>query len=180
MPFHSAFLTIDQWSAHCVAFWFLPLTVTSNRSTASCTRTTGISGTYPTGENTSIVGFVLCVVENASFHPIGAFLIPSFAVLALCWLEVAKMLKNHDACLMLLGKLDNAGTYQMSHMLVYVSHLLPRIHIVLFVLCNVASLFAIACDTSELFLPKSGYPLSTPNEKGGKSRTFTSSNGTDR
>src|SRR5258708_16147591 len=101
--------------------------ITSNGSTASCTRTTGISGTYPTGENTSIVGFVLCVVENTSFHPVGAFLIPSFAVLALCRLEVAKVLKNQDACLMLLGKLDNAGTYQMSHMLVYVSHLLPRI-----------------------------------------------------
>ena len=109
IPTHSACLAIHQWSTISIALGLLPFRVACNRSTASCTRATGILWAYPTGENTSIIGLVLGVVEDAPFHPEGTFAISTFAVLAFTWLEVAKVLKDENARRMLLGKLDNAA-----------------------------------------------------------------------
>jgi hypothetical protein len=109
IPAHSACLTIDQWSTHLIAFRFLPLRVACNWSTASCTRATGILWAYPTGENTSIIGLVLGKPENEAFHPEGPFAIRPSAVLAFARLEVAKVLKDENACLMGCRKLDNAA-----------------------------------------------------------------------
>lgn len=111
---HPACLAIHEWSTHSVALSLLPFRVSSNRSTTSCTGTTGILGAHPTRENTSIIGLILGVIEDAAFHPERAFAIASTAVLAFAGLEVPQVLKHEDACSMLLCKLDNAAGDQVS------------------------------------------------------------------
>src|SRR2546430_599318 len=119
-----------------------------------------------------MIGLILGILENTPFHPESPFAIASSAVLALLWFEIAQVLKHHDACLMLFGELDKTTAHQMSDLLINVSDLAPQIRIVLFVLRDDASLATVACNTTKLFLPKAGYPLSTSNKERGKSRTF--------
>ena len=92
---------------------------------ATSTFSTGIPRIDPTGENTSIIRFVLAVIENASLHPECPLAIASFAVLAFRWLEVSQVLKHHNGCFVLLGKLDNASAHQMSYLLINVADLAP-------------------------------------------------------
>lgn len=109
---------------------------------------TGISWIDTARENTRVISFVLAVVEDTPFHPIGSFVVASFAVFALGRFEIAKVFKHQDGCLMLLSKLDNASTHQMCYLLVYVADLLPEMCIVLLALCDDASLASVACDAS--------------------------------
>jgi hypothetical protein len=55
---------------------------------ATSTFSTGIPGIDPTGDDTSIVGLILTIVEYATFHPECPFAIASFAILTFRWLEV--------------------------------------------------------------------------------------------
>jgi hypothetical protein len=91
-----AYGTLAQWSTHLITLGLFSLMVACNQRSTFRTSTAGISGIYPTGENTSIVGFILCVVEDTPFHPEGSFAIASLAVLALLWFEIAKVLKYQD------------------------------------------------------------------------------------
>src|SRR6476660_1374954 len=99
---------------------------------AASTLTASISGAYPTGENTSIVGLILGILEKTPFHPEGTFAIASSAVLAFCGFEIAKVLKHENSCFVLLCELDDATAHQMSHVVVYIPDLGPQIGIVLF------------------------------------------------
>ena len=71
------------------------------------------------------------------------------------------MLKDEYGCFVLLGKLDNASTHQMGYLLICVADLVPQICIILFVFGDDASLASVACDPSELLLPKAIYPFTT-------------------
>ena len=90
------------------------------------------------------------------------------------------MLKHQNGRSMLFGKLDNASTHQVREGLISMGDLAPTVYVVLLPFCDDASLPAIACDPSELFIPKAGYLLTTANEPGGKTRTFNSLDGADR
>jgi hypothetical protein len=158
---------------------FLSFGVASDQRPAASALAAGIAWAHPTGKDASIVRFVLPIGENASFHPEGSFAVASLAVLAFFWFEIAKMLKDQDRCPMRLCKLDNATTDQMCELLIGMVHFLPQVSIVLLTFCNLASARAGACNTTEKTLPKAGYPLSTPNEEGRKSRTFAISNRAD-
>ena len=142
---------------------------------ATSTFTTGIPGIDPTGDDTSIVRFILGILENAPFHPECSFAIASLAVLAFGRFEVAEVLKHQYGGFVLLGKLDNASAHQMGYLLICVADLAPEICIVLFTFCDNASLASVACNPSELFLPKAIYPSTTSNKRGGEDRTFNSS-----
>jgi hypothetical protein len=109
---------------------------------------TGVSGIHTARENTRIVGFVLGIVEDTPFHPIGPFVVASFAVLAFCGFQVAQVLKDEDSSPIPLSKLNNAVTHQMSYLLIHISDVVPEMHVVLFVLCNNDSLASVACDAA--------------------------------
>jgi hypothetical protein len=91
---HTTFFAIHKWSTIGIALCFLSLCITSHHAPTASAFTAGVPRTYPTGENTSIIGFVLSIVENTAFHPIGTFLIPSPTVLAFGRFEIPKMLKD--------------------------------------------------------------------------------------
>src|SRR5450759_5514576 len=114
MALHATLRTGDQWSTIGISFCCLACVIPSNRAMAMSTLSTGVSWIDPTRENTRMVGFIFRVVEDASLHPECSFTIASFAVLALGRLKIAKVLKHHYGCLMLLSKLDNAGTDKVS------------------------------------------------------------------
>ena len=61
--------------------------------------------------------------------------------------------------------------------LVHVVDLAPEVGIVLFAFRDHASLASVACDPSELLLPKAGYPSAPSDKRGGEDRTFNSLNG---
>jgi hypothetical protein len=88
---------------------------------ATSTLPTGISGINPTGENTSIVGFVLGISEDTPFHPIRPLVVASFAVFTLCGFEVAQVLKDKDSSSVPLGKVDDAVTHQMCYLLINIA-----------------------------------------------------------
>jgi hypothetical protein len=142
---------------------------------ATGTFSTGIPGTHPTSDNTSIVRFIFCILENSPFHPECSFAIASSAILAFGWFEITEVLKDEDAGFVLLGKLDNASAHQMGDLLIGVADLAPEVCIILFAFCDNASLASVAGDPSKLFLPKAIYPSTTADERGGEDRTFNSS-----
>ncbi len=130
---HATLMASDQRSTHRVVFCWLSRVVACYKAMATSTFPTGIPGIDSTGENASIVRFVLRILENAPFHPVRSLLIASFAIRAFRRLEVAKMLKYEHSCLMLFGKLDNTSTHQMGDLLICIADLVPKIHIVLLI-----------------------------------------------
>ncbi len=107
-----------------------------------------VPGIDPTGEHIRVGGFVLAVVEDTSLHPIRPFVVTSFAVLALGRFEVPKLFKHQDSSLMRLRKLNNTSAHQMSEMVINVADLVPKLYVVLFILCKHARLASVACNAS--------------------------------
>src|SRR5260370_32871384 len=159
--------TSYQRSTIGIAFCWLSLCISGNKAMATSTFPTGIPRTHPTGENACVIRFIFCVFENASLHPKCSFAIASAAILAFRWLEVPQVFKHQYCGFVLRGPLDNVSTHQMGYMLIHVIDLAPEVCIILFAFCYDTSLSSIACDPSELFLPKAIYPSTTANELGG-------------
>src|SRR5260370_37682866 len=84
------------------------------------------------------------------------------------------MLKDEHACTVLFGELDNASAQQMRHVLIGMADLTPEADIVLFVLCNDASLRSVACYPPKQFLPKARYRSATADKAGGDDGAFNS------
>jgi hypothetical protein len=164
-----------QRSTRGISLSFLSLFVSSYKAIATGTFTTGIAGIDPTGDDTSIVGFIFCIRENAPFHPECSFAIASSAILPFGRFKIPEVLKDEYACSVLLDKLDNTSAHQVGYLLIGVADLTPQIGIIPFVLCNDASLATVTGDPSELFLPKAIYPSTTMNECGSENRTFNRS-----
>src|SRR5260370_27686827 len=119
------------------------------------------------GQDALVVRLILGVLEDPPFHPVGPFTVSAMAILAPGRLEIAQMLEHQDVRLLCLCKLDNAGAHQVRNLLIYRADLAPEVGIVLFILGNDASLGSVACNPSQLSLPKAGYLLAPPDEAGG-------------
>src|SRR5437879_2763283 len=171
---HPTLMTENQWRTRGVTFCWLACLIASNEALATSTFSAGIPRIHATGENTCIVRLILGIAENTSLHPEGPFLVASFTVFSLGRLEGPKVFKHQYRCLMLLSKLDHTSTHQMGSLLISMAYLVPEMSIVSFILCDDASLTSVACNPSELFLPKAGYPSPTRNTFGGEDRTFNS------
>ncbi len=78
-----------------------------------------------------------------------------------------------------LGKLDNAGAHQVGNLLVHLLDLAPEVGIVLFAFSDDARLGSVACNASELLLPKAGYLSAMPDKAGSEDRTFNGLDGAD-
>ena len=104
-------------------------------------------------------GLVLCVAENAPFHPVGAFAIATARIRALFRLQVAQMFKNQEARSVLPSELDNASAHQMRDLFVHVPDFGPEVGIVLFIVGNDASLGSVACNASKQFRALCPIPL---------------------
>ncbi len=145
---HATRSTRYQGSAIGVAFCWFPCIVSGYKAMATHALSARVPGIDPTGENTRVVGFVLAVGEDMSLHPIRPFVVTSFAVLALGRFEVPKVFKHQDSSLMRLRKLNNTSAHEMSEMFINVADLVPKLDVVLFMLCNHARLASVACNTS--------------------------------
>jgi hypothetical protein len=123
-------------------------------------------------DTTCIPRLVLRVLENAPFHPVGAFPVAAARILAFFRAQVAEMLEDQYACLLLDGELDNAGAHLVRDVLIDVPDLAPQISIVLFPFGNEASLRSVVCNASEQSLPKARYRCAISNEGSSQDGAF--------
>src|SRR5260370_11772884 len=105
-----------------------------------------IARVHPAGEDTHVIRVILRIFENTPLHPKCSFDVSPMAILALLRLEVPQVFKHEDGSPLLCGELDNASAHQMGDLLISVADLAPEVGIVLFVLCNDASLRSVACN----------------------------------
>jgi len=145
---HPTRLTEHERRTRGISFGGLACRVSSDKRMTTRTFSTRIARAYSAGDDSFIPRFVLCVLEDASLHPVGTFRVPPMAILAPLGFEIAQMLKHQDGRLVLFGKLDNARTHQVCQVLIPVPDLAPQVCIVLFALRNDASLGSRACDPS--------------------------------
>src|SRR2546426_10942318 len=139
---------------------------------ATRTFSTRIPGIDAAGDDPFLPCLVLGILEDASFHPEGAFAIAATTIHAFLWFELAQMLEDENGGFMLLSKLDNASTHLMRKVLIGMFDLAPEVYIVLFPVGDETRLATIAGNASKLLLPKAGYRLTTTDERGSQDRTF--------
>src|SRR5579885_2946824 len=82
------------------------------------------------------------------------------------------MLKDQDAGLMRLGKLDNTGTDLLGIVFVQGTYFSPQTNVILLSFGDDAGLAAVACHASKLSLPKAVQLLASTNKAGGNHRAF--------
>jgi hypothetical protein len=116
------------------------------------TLSTRVSGTHATGDEALIPCLVLGILEDASRDREGSFAVPTTAIPALLWLELAQMLKDKDGGSLLFGKLNNASTHLMREVLIGVPHLAPKVYVILFAFGDQSSLGSVAGNTSKQLL----------------------------
>src|SRR5436305_4507847 len=126
--------------ARGVAANVLPLGVTHYACMTAMAFSRRVARVDPAGENPSVPRLVFGVGEDPPLHPEGSLRVSPAAILALFRLEVSQVFKHQDGSLLLCGEQDNAGANQMGNVLIGVADLAPKVGIVLFVLCNDASL----------------------------------------
>jgi hypothetical protein len=147
---------------------------------ATSTFPTGVSGIDTGRDDPLIPRLVLGVLEEASLHPEGPFAVTPTTILALLRFELAQVLEDQNGGSMLLGKLHDASTHLVREILIGMPDLVPEGGVVLLPFDNQARLAALACNTSEQFLPKAGYLLTPTNEVGSQDRTFNGLDGAHR
>jgi hypothetical protein len=174
LPTHLTLWAGDQWHTVGIAFLWLPLRIAHHERMTASTLSAGVARVDPAGDDTVCPCLIFGVLEDAPLHPEGAFDVPSAAILALLWLEIAQVLKSQNAGSMLNGKLDNTCAHLMGLRVVAVPEFLPEIGVILLTFSDDARLAAVACDASKLSLPKAGYLFASPNKLSGKDRTFDS------
>ena len=140
MSSHLALLAEDQWRAGSIAFHGLSRIVANDRSVAAMAFSGGIVWVDPTGDNPLVPRLIFGVVEDPAFHPECPFRISPSTILALFRLEVPQVLEDEDRSSLLRGELHNASAHEMSYLRVYGADLAPEVGIVLFILCDDASL----------------------------------------
>ena len=145
---HGAVFTAHEGCAWGIALHWLARIVAHEEAVAAMTFPARIARVDPTGDDLLVPCLIFGIGEDTPFHQESPFAIAPVAIRALFGLEVTQMLEDKDRCLLLSGKLDNAGTHQMGNLLVHVADLAPEVGIVLFVLCNDASLGSVACNAS--------------------------------
>src|SRR6266567_2427021 len=94
----------------------------------------------PTGDNPLVPRLIFGVGEDPALHPEGPFRISPPTIRALFRLEVPQVLEDEYRSFLLRGELHNASAHEMSDLGVYGADLAPEVGIVLFVLCDDASL----------------------------------------
>lgn len=108
-----------------------------------------LTWTDAAGEDALVPRFVPGIGENTSLHPVRAFGIPTTAIPASLWLEIAQVFKHQNAGPLLPGKLDNPRAHQMRELFITLRDLSPEVHIVLFALCDDARLPSVAGNPSK-------------------------------
>jgi hypothetical protein len=141
--------THDQRCSGLIAFLWLTSMVTSHFLMTQRTFSTGILGIDTARDDPLVPRFVAAVTEDASFHPVHAFLVRTVTVAALVRLQIPQMFKHQDGGSVRLGKLDNPTTDEVSNLLVETMHAVPEIQIILLSLGTDASLASVAGDLAQ-------------------------------
>jgi len=147
---------LARLAQHQRSTWSVPLNrltgiVAHDQAMAAVTRSGCVGRVDAGGYNLVLPRLILGIAEDAAFHPVGALGVTTARVLPLFGLEIAQMLKDEHACTVLFGELDNASAHQMRHVLIGMADLTPEADIVLFILCNDASLRSVACYPPKQF-----------------------------
>ncbi len=169
---HLTLLTEAKRRARGISLDGLPLGIANDQAMATSTFSGRMARVDAGSQDTQVPRLVFGEVEDPPLHPEGTLAIPPVAILPFFRFEVPQVLEDQDTSPLLLGELDNASAHQMSTLLICVADFVPEGGIVLFVLGNDASLGSVACNPSQLSLPKAGYLSATADEAGGQDRTF--------
>ena len=180
MALHTTPLTQNQRSPLRISLCRLSFLIACHQAVTTSAFPTGVAWIDPAGDDALVPCLILGVREDAPLHPEGSLAVAPTAVRASLGFEMAEVLKHQDSSPVVVSKLDNASTHQVCERLIDVLDLAPEVDIVLFAIGEDASLAAVACNPSKLLLPKAVYLLATPDECGGKTRTFNSLDGADR
>jgi hypothetical protein len=92
---HLALWAETERGAGGVAFHRVSLRIANDSSVTAMAFSARIARIDTAGDDAACIpGFVLCVAENAPFHPVGAFGIAPARIRALLRLQVAQMFNN--------------------------------------------------------------------------------------
>src|SRR5260370_12549006 len=169
---HLALWAGDQRGAWSIAFNRLAGIVTHDQTMAAVTFPAGVARIHTTGDDPLVPRLIPGIPEKAALQPVGAFGVATARIPALFGLEIAQVLKHHDARSMRGCEPDNTSAHQVGHRLVTMADLGPEGGIVLLVFRDDASLRSVTCNASKRALPKARYLSAAPNEAGGQDGAF--------
>ena len=89
-----AYSALREWSTHLITLGLFSLVIACNRRATFRASTACVSWVDSTREDTHIIRFVLCILENAALQPECTLLVGSTALFAMLWFEVTKVLKH--------------------------------------------------------------------------------------
>ena len=160
-----------------IALFGLTLSITHNASTAARALPACVARTHAAGDDPLMPRLVFGVPEDAPFHPESPLAIAPAAIPAFLWSKLREVFKHQDGRSLLLREIDNAARNQVGKCLITGAGTAPRATLSCSPSAMRTGAVAVACDASQLPLPKVGYLTSSPDETGGQDRTFGSLNG---
>ena len=140
MSSHLALWAEHQGRAGRIACHSLSRRVANDLSVAAMAFSGGIAWVDPTGNDPLVPRLIFGVGEDPALHPECPFRISPPTIRALFRLEVPQVLEDEYRRSLLRGELHNASAHQMSDLGVYSAYLAPEGGIILFALCDDASL----------------------------------------
>jgi hypothetical protein len=171
--------THDQRCSGLIAFLWLTSMVTSHFLMTTRTFSTGILGIDTARDDPFIPRFVAGIAEDASLHPVHAFLVGTLTVATLFWLQTLQMLEHEDCGSMGFSKLDNPATDEVSNLLVETMNAVPEMQIILLSLGTDTGLASVTSDLAQERLPTTVDLCSVSEEPGSKRRAVRSQNRRD-
>jgi hypothetical protein len=160
-----------------IALFRLTLSIAHNGGMAARALPACVAWTHAAGDDPLMPRLVFGVPEDAPFHPEGPLAVATAAIPAFLWPKLREVFKHQDGRSLLFRESDNAAGNQVGKFLITGSDLAPESDVILLPLGDETGALAVACDASQLPLPKAGYLTSTSDETGGQDRTFGSLNG---
>jgi hypothetical protein len=150
-----------------IALFLLRLSIAHNEGMAACALPARVARTHATGDDTRMPRLVCGVLEDAPFHPEGPLAVAPAAIPAFLWSKLREVFKHQDGRALRVREIDNAAGNQVGKCLITSADLAPESDVILLPLGDETSVVTVACDASQLPLPKAGYLTSTPDETGG-------------
>jgi hypothetical protein len=143
------------------------------------TCSTGILGIDTARDDPLVPGFVAAVTEDASLHPVHAYLVGTLTVASLFRVQIPQMFEHLDSGPVGFSKLDNPSTDEVSNLLIETVHALPEIQIILLSLGTDAGLASVAGNLAKERLPTTVDLCSVSEEQSSKRRAVRSQDGCD-
>src|SRR5207244_2192556 len=115
VPAHGTRRTENQRCAWGVAFDWVPLGIANDQGMAAMTLSGCVARVDPARDDLLLPRLIFCVLEDAPFHPVGSFAVPSVAIFPLLRAQVPQVLEDEDGSPLPAGELDNTATHQTGY-----------------------------------------------------------------